>query len=369
MVGSECDIVESFSRHTLSYVDHIYFHIHNSYDSTSEIVQRLIEEGLGISFKTLPDVAFQRERMGDALVRERAACFDYILPLDVDEFIVAPDRSTLESELESTPNLGLLRVRWLSYVPTIADDPKDPNPVTRIQHRLRSPHWVSKVFFPADVLRFDDVYLADGNHDLLSKIGRDIPQHTSKRIFIAHFPVRSSQQLISKVRIGAAARLLNPDFTEKQSPHWRSLATDPLLRSDLSIQRLSEYALDYLGSRERDIIASPLQTPAKATKYHSQAEVDALERLSRFVARLLERPDVVLQLRQTLTGPSDTVDRTNLEREGVLVAEVETARRIIQKQNVRIRNLERRLRMLQPRTWAIVLIVALIVCGAAILLQ
>jgi hypothetical protein len=260
-------------------------------------------------------------------------------------------------------------VRWLSYVPTIADDCRDPNPVTRIQHRLRAPHWVRKVFFPADVMRLDDVYLADGNHDLLSKIGRDIPQRTSKRIFIAHFPVRSSQQLISKVRIGAAARLLNPDFTDAQSPHWRSLAIDPLLRSDLSIERLSEYAINYLGSREKDIIASPLQTPAKAMKYHALAEVDALERLSRFVARLLERPDVVLQLRQTLSRASDTVDLSTLEGGGALVAEVEIARRTIQKQNDRIRSLERRLRMLKSWKLQIILIVAMIIFGATILLQ
>ena len=92
--------------------------------------------------------------------------FDYILPLDADEFIVAANRNMLEAELAAAPEDGALSVAWLNYVPTRDDDPGDPNPVTRIRHRLATPHpRVRKVFFRGDLMRrFDDIILADGNH-------------------------------------------------------------------------------------------------------------------------------------------------------------------------------------------------------------
>ena len=58
MVASECDIIESFARHTLCFADHLHIQFHNSYDASQEIVERLVAEGLPITF----------ERNGDPVV-------------------------------------------------------------------------------------------------------------------------------------------------------------------------------------------------------------------------------------------------------------------------------------------------------------
>jgi len=142
MVASECDIIESFARHTLDFVDHLHIQFHNSYDSSRQIVENLIAEGLSISCEISTDPVFRRGVMGDSLLR-RVACdskFDFLLPLDADEFITAEDRMVLETELGAIPRVGALSVNWLSYVPTDQDDQTDPNPITRIRHRVRSLH-------------------------------------------------------------------------------------------------------------------------------------------------------------------------------------------------------------------------------------
>ena len=138
MVANESDIIEAFARHTLAFTDHLHIAFHNSYDTTRDIVERLVDEGLSISHEQIDGPAFRRERLGSELIRKAASRnrFDYILPLDADEFIATASRDVLEAELAAAPAEGALSIAWLTYVPTGDDDAADPNPVTRIRHRL-----------------------------------------------------------------------------------------------------------------------------------------------------------------------------------------------------------------------------------------
>lgn len=170
IVSNESDIIEMFARHALTFADHLHIMFHNSFDTSQEIVSRLIDEGLSISTEVAGDPAFRREQLGCDLIRSATSRdrFDFILPLDADEFIVARSREELEAELAAIPAVGTLSLAWLSYVPTPDDDRAEPNPVTRIRHRHSAPHpHIRKVFFPADLMQRDtDVILADGNHHL-----------------------------------------------------------------------------------------------------------------------------------------------------------------------------------------------------------
>jgi hypothetical protein len=324
MVASESDIIESFARHTLGFVDHLHIQFHNSYDSSQEIVERLIGDGCSISFERGSDPVFRRQLLGDRLVRQAAngGHFDFILPLDADEFIVADSRSVLEAELAEMPPVSALTVNWLSYVPTEYDDPADPNPITRIRHRLRSPHVIHKAFFAASMLSQGDIYLSDGNHHLLSKTGREIPHRLSQRIFLAHFPVRSAQQLASKIAIGWAARVLSPDFTDNQSRHWR--ATDPAAVAGMTIKQLTRYAVGYLDSNERQLVEDPLSTAAQALAHGDLVRVDAFQRLSALIAALWSRGAAAGRLLQVL-GEANDADRAADAERRKLLTELESA--------------------------------------------
>ena len=52
MVANESDIIEAFARHTLAFTDHLHIGFHNSYDTTREIIERLVDEGLSISHES-----------------------------------------------------------------------------------------------------------------------------------------------------------------------------------------------------------------------------------------------------------------------------------------------------------------------------
>jgi hypothetical protein len=346
MVSNESDIVESFARHNLAFVDHLHVLFHNSYDSSRQIIERLVAEGLPISFETASDRAFRRERLGDALIRQVVDRdrYDYLMPLDADEFIVADSREALEAELAATRDGSTLAIAWLSFVPTERDDERDPNPLTRIRHRLRKPHpKVRKVFFASAFLKHPDIYLADGNHHLLSKDGREIPERPTSRIFLAHYPIRSAQQFVSKVAIGAIARQLSADYTDHQSQHWRSLAADPGLNVDMSMRQLTRYAVTYLGDgEESDLIEAPLPTSARTLRYPDLVRVDAFGRLVAFVSGLLEAGALSAD-RASLGKAAAAMSAARAAHQDLLM-EVEQARRTMQHLHQNVRQVRRKAR-------------------------
>jgi glycosyltransferase involved in cell wall biosynthesis len=331
MVASECDIIESFARHTLDFVDHLHIQFHNSYDSSRQIVENLISEGLSISCEISTDPVFRRGLMGDSLLR-RVACdskFDFLLPLDADEFIAAEDRMVLETELGAIPRIGALLVNWLSYVPTDQDDQTDPNPITRIRHRVRSLHRLRKVFFAARMLSNDDIYLSDGNHELLSRTGQEIPHFQSQRVLLAHFPVRCSQQLASKVVIGTAARLLSPDLTANQSQHWRALSNDASIGVEMPMSDLTQRAMDYLRGGEKELIKAPLLTKANQLTNCGLVRVDAFQRLSAFIAAVLSHRTLTTPRLEPDVAASDPAPKSADRQQ--LLGELENARHTVQR--------------------------------------
>lgn len=332
VIGNELDILEAFVRHALTFADHLHIMFHNSYDTSQDIVARLIDEGLNISTEVAKDPAFRRELLGCELVRSATSRerFDYILPLDADEFIVANDRTVLEAELVAVPEVGALSLAWISYVPTPDDDQNDPNPVTRIRHRLPKPHpSVRKVFFRADLMeRLEDVVLADGNHLLLSRQGRSIAERRSEHVYLAHYPVRSSAQITSKAVLGSIVRQVSPDFTDQQSRHWRAQISDPEFAAGRSDAQLQQIARMYLGEDGSvPLIDAPLDTNAKHLRYAHLIQVNPFARLARCVADLA----AVGALRPVDASKGDGRKIKVMENEyRSLLGEVDGARRVTQ---------------------------------------
>lgn len=332
VVGNESDILEAFARHSLTFADHLHIMFHNSYDTSQDIIARLVADGLSVSTEIARDPAFRRELMGCELVRSAASqeSFDYILPLDVDEFIVADGRAALESELAAGPQDGALSLAWISYVPTPDDDQSDPNPITRIRRRIAAPHPnVRKVFFRADLMqRLDDVVLADGNHHLLSRQGRSISELRSERVFLAHYPVRSSAQITSKAVLGSIARQISPEFTDQQSRHWRAQISDPEFVAGRSDAQLQQIAMTYLGEdASAPLIDAPIATSVKHLRYPHLIRVEPFERLVRCVADL----SAAGALRPVYAGKGDARQVTLLESEyRPLLTELDGARRLTQ---------------------------------------
>ncbi|MCX7378280.1 MAG: hypothetical protein NTY94_16235 [Alphaproteobacteria bacterium] len=182
------------------------------------------------------------------------------------------------------------------------------------------------MFFRAALLDGDDTYLADGNHHLLSRTGRAIREQPAVGIFLAHYPVRSAQQLVSKVRMGALARRLSPEFTEHQSRHWRALAADRELGTDMPAERLARLAGSYLDAGGGAPVRAPLATAVQRLRYPELIHVDASARLAGFTEVLVA--DAL---------HTNTPARASEAAYRMALAELDSLRRVVQRAHAKAR--------------------------------
>ena len=119
IVRSECDIIESFVRHNATFFDRLYILDHRSTDTTPDILRRLADDGLPLVLSREGYGIFYQGPSMTQLIKR--ACddhlWDFIIPLDSDEFLRVPDRTTLEAALADLDpaSIGLSEV--VNYIP------------------------------------------------------------------------------------------------------------------------------------------------------------------------------------------------------------------------------------------------------------
>jgi len=198
MVRNERDIIESFVRHNAAFVDAHLILDQGSTDGTVDILRALADEGFDVVVGTDPRPGYYQAERTTPLMRRAVGEFDadWVIPIDADEFIVAPSRRALRKILASFD--GAVAWSWLTYVARPQDDPGETNVVLRIRHRIQedTPR-DAKVVVPASLAA--TATLLQGNHDLVEEGVRADGRLAGAAL--AHFPVRSPEQLGVKVAI------------------------------------------------------------------------------------------------------------------------------------------------------------------------
>ena len=104
MVRNEADVIEAFVRYHAEIVDELIVVDHRSVDGTDETLRALMAEGLPLRVRA-EDSPMQRQNvvmtglMREAVVDGGA---DWVLPVDADEFVIAPQGS-VRAELAALP--------------------------------------------------------------------------------------------------------------------------------------------------------------------------------------------------------------------------------------------------------------------------
>jgi hypothetical protein len=291
----EGDIVEAFVRHTLRFVTRVVVIDHACVDDTRSILNALVAEGLPITIWEGEAVTPSPNRRTEN-VRRALAEFDcdFLFLLDVDEFIVAPSRASLAEALAKMPPgaHGLMPMR--TYVPTPQDD-CGPNPIVRIRHRLCvEPRTIYKVVVNRAFADHRYATVIPGNH----AIDDPTAEGTSEElpgVALAHFPIRSIEQLQAKAILGWP-RFLAMGFTEQSglARHWLRLNDDLYEHASWTQERFYELAdsyqsngvdaslltldpIDVPACRYPHVVPAPLTTAIALTRQLAQAyaEVNA----------------------------------------------------------------------------------------------
>jgi hypothetical protein len=250
MVKNEQDIIEPFIRHNARFVDCMVILDNASVDDTRRIAMDCARElGTVVVTDNAEFGYLQAERMTRMLRACQSAFFaDFVLFLDADEFISAPDRATLVRILDRIVPGGIGLMPWQNFVLTkdeAAAETRDP-PRTMRHRRTRD----ERVFFKA-VLRADgadrtDLFVAQGNHDILTTAGESLPAIRLDELPLLHFPIRSREQLITKTIVGWAAYVAK-DPGARRSPdglQWRD-AFDRIVAGGIAPDQLADLSLHY----------------------------------------------------------------------------------------------------------------------------
>jgi hypothetical protein len=140
----------------------------------------------------------------------------WILPVDGDEFW-RPVQQNLAESLGGD-ELQVWQVKQIFHFPGSLDDPMEMNPVLRIKHHSEATTQNAKVCFrwtPGAIVEM-------GNHSLRHPaLGRTFGQITDGLV-IHHFPYRSEDQFVAKVRKGIAGLAAAAELPGEICSHWRA---------------------------------------------------------------------------------------------------------------------------------------------------
>ena len=300
MVRNEGDVIEAFIRHHVEILDELVVVDHRSTDGTKQILEQLAAEGVPIEVHVEPSRVQRQNLVLTGLMRCAAAVedVDWVLPLDADEFLIAADgdvRGALAA-LPQKPHAIDMR----PYVPT-ADDPADePNPLRRIRYRREFEHgtWTRKVLVPGPWAGDSGYGLAQGSHVLLeARTDRIVPAAFTPQLALAHFPVRTADQLARKVLGGWPAHVARPDRAPSGAFQWERAFDLVVAGQPLGARELEALACEY-PTREPDsgpkLILDPVAAPFEL-RYPAPNGPTPLELLAETAVELAEELSDALQ--------------------------------------------------------------------------
>lgn len=222
MVRDEADVVGTVVRHLLEHVDAVVVADNLSTDETPEVLDELRREHAALGCVEVVadrDPAYtQSAKMTDLAHRARALYgATWIVPVDADEVWYSPFAERMADVLDEVPDRWhVVPATLFDHVATGDDDAHELDPVRRLRWRRPTPAPLPKV-----AARYrPDLVIEQGNHG--AHYAEFEPARFDPVLVVRHFPYRSAEQFLRKVRNGAAAYRAAGD---RQSPdhgtHWR----------------------------------------------------------------------------------------------------------------------------------------------------
>lgn len=218
MVRDEADIIEHTVRHMLTQVDIVFVSDNGSVDDTPKILSDLQKEagyfkgtgsvGHRLRISRDEDPAYyQSVKMTRLAKWAGEAGAEWVVPFDADEWWYSPFGriGDLLEQLESSIATAAL----YDHVAT-AEDRVSGNPCVDIAWRRREAGPMQKVACRTRPY----VTIEQGNH------GANYGGAEHGQLVVRHFPYRSVEQFVSKVRNGAAAYAAT-DLPYDAGQHWR----------------------------------------------------------------------------------------------------------------------------------------------------
>ncbi len=260
MVRDERDVIDGSLARMLGQVDHVIVADNGSTDGTREFLR----ECQGLTVLDDPDPAYFQSRKMTGLAEHAAGLgATWVVPFDADEAWFARDGRRVADVLDNLPDDILVAQADLWDHVATALDRDDQDPMQRLGWRRSYPAALPKVAVRA----LPGLTIAQGNHSATFD-GRDHPPTVANLLTIRHFPYRSAEQTLRKIRNGAAAYAAT-DLPEEQGAHWRQWGrfSDEQIRDLFYKWHWREQPhkpLDIDDERQGPLILDPVPCPTPA---------------------------------------------------------------------------------------------------------
>ena len=253
MVKNEEDIIESFIRYNLNIMDEMIVLDNGSSDNTLNILNNLKAENLPISVIIDEDNHYNQDMKLTKLMYQAFDDYDadIVCVLDADEFISSDNQNPREILQNIDLNKYYL-IKWQTYVPTEEDDPNVDFIPLRINH-IRDEMFdrFYKVIVPKGIIKNRNIALEMGSHDLVNV---DLTPDKSLDLKIAHFPLRSKEQTMSKILVGWPNMYFKNRRNNKYGTHWKLFFDKIKENGSISDEDLMLFSKNYaLANFEKDM--------------------------------------------------------------------------------------------------------------------
>lgn len=243
-VRNEEDIIEVFVRYHAKIFDHMFIIEHNCKDGTSEILDKMVKEGLPLTTSKVSTAFHDQGKCITDKLREirKKHRLQAVVCLDADEFIVG-DIKRAAFELPGPTHT--LALTWKNYAPTEKDIDSD-NVLKRITHCNSLMNYTQhKILIPGPMLDYP-TFVKEGCHELYFESSM-VNLVRSKHVHLAHFPIRSHKQFMKKALVGWISKCANPENRGVMPDwsHWKSFFDIAKKGTSLSLHELQCLALGY----------------------------------------------------------------------------------------------------------------------------
>jgi hypothetical protein len=290
---NEADIIEAFVRLNAKVCDAFFF-ADDSTDHTRTIIDRLADEGYELH--CLPRMVSEGEYNQPHGSQQHLAYVadllnpDWIFFLDADEIIVADDKASVIEEIRELGPSSYLAAAWRTFVPASLSYFSADSPLSEcFAPRAEAEPTYTKVSIPGRLARV--VSTTTGNHGVTSLIGLPPSEVPARSYFLAHFPVRSSEQIIVKNLIATHNLESRPNALVGEGTHVRHVL-------DAIRERAYHLTLDDVQAIANGYAMSAALAPARTArppvldsrfacpwKYRDLAHIDVVARLDSEIAR------------------------------------------------------------------------------------
>ncbi|MCC6932929.1 MAG: glycosyltransferase family 2 protein [Deltaproteobacteria bacterium] len=228
LVINEADIIEYFVRANLEYVDLMLIAVNPSADGTTEIIKKLIAEGLPIILWERPINYYdQISILSNLAWRIRDILNEATLVfLDADEIIRADSRAAFEQDVAAIPTGHIGLIPWKTFIPGESSSETKFRPQDWRECLKEEIAQYYKIVIPAATKLETDHRIAHGAHHVVDKNDNLLPCFNCAHAYLAHLPARSQKQLRHKIFGGLLCRsLLNTNFWKTDYAYqWMGLA-------------------------------------------------------------------------------------------------------------------------------------------------